>query len=74
VGPSQVTTLKHPMAAAKAHIDAARSMLYQAAGGFDAGRDVGLETNTVKYLASEAFSAAADIAMTTFGGASMDLS
>lgn len=66
--------IQHPMAAAKAHLEAARGMLYLAAANFDAGKEVGLETNMVKYLASEAFSAATDIAMTTFGGASMDLS
>jgi alkylation response protein AidB-like acyl-CoA dehydrogenase len=49
-------------------------MLYSAATKYDAAENVGLETNMVKYLCSEAFSLSADIAMTTFGGSAVDLS
>jgi acyl-CoA dehydrogenase len=67
-------SIQHPLALAKARIEAARGMLYSAAAKFDAGEDVGLETNMVKYLSSEAFSLASSAAMTTFGGSSFDLS
>lgn len=66
--------VQHPLALAKIRTEAARMMLYQAAAKFDAGEKIGVETNMAKYLCSEAFSMAADTAMTTFGGAAVDLS
>lgn len=67
-------SVQHPMAIAKMRIEAARGMLYRAAEKYDGGGNVGLEANMVKYLSSEALTEAADIAMTTFGGSSTDLS
>lgn len=66
-------SIQHPMARAKAHIEAARTMIWQAAEKHERGEKIGLEANIVKLLSSEAFKAAADIAMTTFGGAGLDL-
>lgn len=66
--------VQHPMAIAKARIEAARAMLYLAAEKYDAGGNVGLETNMAKFLATDAFKAAADIAATSFGGSFADLS
>jgi acyl-CoA dehydrogenase len=67
-------SVQHPMAMAKAHIEAARGMMYDACAKHDAGQNIGLEANMVKLLSTEAFKSAIDITMTTFGGASMDLS
>ena len=66
--------IQHPLARAKTHVEAARTMLYKAADKYDSGGSIGLEANMVKILSSEAFQQAADIAMTTFGGAGLDLS
>lgn len=66
--------IQHPLALAKTHVEAARTMLYKAADKYDSGESIGLEANMVKILSSEAFQQAADIAMTTFGGAGLDLS
>jgi len=66
--------IQHPMALAKARIEAARGMLYAAAASYDRGEEVGLQANMVKFLVADAFKTAADIAMTTFGGAGTDLS
>ena len=66
-------SIQHPMAAAKAKIEAARLMIYAAAALYDRGGKAGLAANRVKYLSSDAFKAAADIAATTFGGAALDL-
>jgi alkylation response protein AidB-like acyl-CoA dehydrogenase len=67
-------SVQHPMALAKTRIECARSMMYAAAARCDAGENISLEANMIKYLAVDAFKAAADIAMTTFGGSSVDLS
>lgn len=67
-------SIQHPMARAKTYIEAARTMLYLAAEKHDRGEPIGLEANMVKILSSEAFKMAADIAMTTFGGAGVDVS
>jgi len=66
-------SIQHPMARAKAQIEACRLMVKVAAEKHDRGENVGLEANMVKLLSSEAYKAAADIAMTTFGGAGVDL-
>jgi alkylation response protein AidB-like acyl-CoA dehydrogenase len=49
-------------------------MIYAASDRSDAGVNIGLESNMIKYLAVDAFKLAADVAMTTFGGSSVDLS
>ena len=67
-------SIQHPMAVAKAHIEAARCLMYSACAKLDAGETAGLESNMVKLLTSEAFKAAIDITTTAHGGASMDLS
>jgi len=67
-------SIQHGLALAKTRIEAARCMIYQAAALFDRGGEVGLQANMAKFLSADAFKAAADIAMTTFGGAAFDLS
>jgi alkylation response protein AidB-like acyl-CoA dehydrogenase len=66
-------SIQHPMALAKCRIEAARALLYNATRKFDEGGNTGLEANMAKFLSADAFKAAADIAMTTFGGAGMDM-
>lgn len=66
-------SIQHPMARAKTYIEAARTMLYQATEKHDRGEPIGLEANMVKILSSEAFKMAAEIAMTAFGGAGVDV-
>jgi acyl-CoA dehydrogenase len=66
--------VQHPMAHAKAMIEAARTMLYVTAQKHDEGAKVGLECNMLKIVASDAFKEAATIAMTAFGGSSVDQS
>lgn len=67
-------SIAHPMARAKTYVEAARLMMYQACDKHDRGESVGLDVNMVKILSSEAFKMAAEIAMTTFGGAGVDVS
>jgi alkylation response protein AidB-like acyl-CoA dehydrogenase len=66
--------IQHPMARAKTHIEAARTMMYLAVDKHDRGEPVGLDTAMVKILSSEALKMAAEIAMTTFGGSGVDVS
>ncbi|WP_068088978.1 acyl-CoA dehydrogenase family protein [Novosphingobium rosa] len=66
--------IQHPLARAKTYVEAARTMMYLAAKKHDRGENVGVEANMVKILSSEAFKMAAEIAMTTFGGAGVDVS
>jgi acyl-CoA dehydrogenase len=66
--------IQHPLARAKTYVEAARTMMYLAAEKHDRGENVGVEANMVKILSSEAFKMAAEIAMTTFGGAGVDVS
>lgn len=67
-------SIQHPLARAKTYVEAARTMMYLAAEKHDRGENIGLEANMVKILSSEAFKMAAEIAMTTFGGAGVDVS
>jgi alkylation response protein AidB-like acyl-CoA dehydrogenase len=67
-------SIQHPLARAKTYIEGARNMMYLAAQKHDRGEPIGLEANMVKILSSEAFKMAAEIAMTTFGGAGVDVS
>ncbi|MEM0382290.1 MAG: acyl-CoA dehydrogenase family protein [Nitrososphaerota archaeon] len=65
--------LQFRMARAKAHLEAARSLNYNAARLFDGGGKVGAEANMAKLVASEAGLEAFEIAMQTFGGNAYDL-
>lgn len=67
-------SIAHPMARAKTYVESARLMMYQACDKHDRGEPVGLDVNMLKILSSEAFKMAAEIAMTTFGGAGVDVS
>ena len=67
-------SIAHPMARAKTYIEAARLMMYQACDKHDRNESIALDVNMVKILSSEAFKMAAEIAMTTFGGAGVDVS
>lgn len=62
----------HPLAKAKAGLEAARVMNYRAAAAFDRGEPAGTDANIAKYLASEASYAAVDAAIQTHGGAGFD--
>jgi acyl-CoA dehydrogenase len=60
--------LQHPLARAKANLDAARLMMYSAARIFDLGGDAGYLANAAKLLGSEAATNAVDAAVQTHGG------
>lgn len=62
----------HPLARAKANLEAARVMNYRAAAAFDSGRPAGTEANIAKLLASEASYAAVDAAIQAHGGSGFD--
>jgi len=62
----------HPLARAYAQLEAARTMMYQAAEVFDSGGNAGAQANMAKYLASEAADAAIDAAIQAHGGAAFD--
>lgn len=67
-------SIQHPLARAKTYVEAGRTMLYKACESHERGENIGVEANMVKILSSEAFKMAAEIAMTTFGGAGVDVS
>lgn len=67
-------SIQHPLARAKTYVEAARTMLYKACDAHERGENIGVDANMVKILSSEAFKMAAEIAMTTFGGAGVDVS
>lgn len=67
-------SIAHPMARAKTYVEAARMMMYQACDKHGRGESVALDVNMVKIMSSEAFKMAAEIAMTAFGGAGVDVS
>ena len=60
--------VQHRLARAKAHIDAARALTYQAAEAFDRGDAAGTGCTTAKLLASEAGVEAVDAAIQVHGG------
>jgi acyl-CoA dehydrogenase len=60
--------IQHPLARAKANLDAARLMMYTAAKTFDEGGDAGYLANAAKLLASEAAVTTVDSVIQTFGG------
>lgn len=66
-------SIAHPLAIAKTRIDAARLMLYSAAKKYDAGEKIGLQANMIKWLTSDALTAAANIAANIHGGMFADL-
>ena len=64
--------VSHPMARAHVQLEASRRMVYDAARGVDAGRDVAYESSAAKYLASEAANAALDVTIQAHGGWAFD--
>ncbi|MFW6031075.1 MAG: acyl-CoA dehydrogenase family protein [Myxococcota bacterium] len=64
--------VQHPLARAKAHLEAARSVLYDACEAYDAGQDAGAAANMAKLLASEAAGEAVDAAVQTHGGSAFE--
>jgi acyl-CoA dehydrogenase len=64
--------LQHRLALAKAELEAARLMTYNAAERFDKGEDAGAYANMAKLLASRAAAAAMDAAIQTHGGYAFD--
>ncbi|OAK56199.1 acyl-CoA dehydrogenase family protein [Rhodococcoides kyotonense] len=64
--------VSHPLARAKAQLEAAGVMTYRAAEKFDAGNHAGDDANIAKLLASEASYAAVDAAIQTHGGSGFD--
>jgi acyl-CoA dehydrogenase len=60
--------VQHPLALAKAEMEAARQVMYSAAGEYDSGRDAGAKANMAKLLGSRAALAAVDAAIQTHGG------
>lgn len=65
--------LQFRMARAKAHLEAARMLLYEAASLFDMGKAAGGYANMAKLVAAEAGLEAFEIAMQCFGGSAYDL-
>jgi alkylation response protein AidB-like acyl-CoA dehydrogenase len=60
--------VQHKLALAKAHLDAARLMLYHAAAVHDTGGSAGTAANTAKLLSSQAAVEACNAAIQTHGG------
>lgn len=60
--------VQHPLALAKAQMEAARHVMYAAAAGYDQGRDAGAEANMAKLLGTQAALAAVEAAIQTHGG------
>jgi len=65
-------SLQHRMALAKAELEAARMMTYDAADRFDNGEDAGAHANMAKLLASRAAVAAIDATLQVHGGYGFD--
>ena len=66
--------IQHPMARAKARLEAARLMVYDCARRFDEGESIGATANMAKLLATEAADEALDIAIQAHGGSAFDAS
>lgn len=64
--------VQHPMAHAKAHLEAARQMTYKAAELYDKGESVGYFSNVAKYLSGNALFDAANSAIQAHGGYAFD--
>ncbi len=58
----------HPLALAKAEMEAARQVMYSAAAEYDTGGDAGAKANMAKLLGSRAALAAVEAAIQTHGG------
>jgi len=58
----------HPLALAKAEMEAARQVMYSAAAEYDSGGDAGAKANMAKLLGSRAALAAVEAAIQTHGG------
>ncbi|MCZ4519484.1 acyl-CoA/acyl-ACP dehydrogenase [Rhodococcus ruber] len=65
-------SVAHPLAHARARLEAARVMTYRAAATYDAGGEAGDHANMAKLLASEAADDAIDAAMQVHGGSAFD--
>lgn len=64
--------IQHPLAHARAQLDAAGLMTTHGCAAYDAGRAAGTEANVAKLLAAEASQAAFDAAVQAHGGAAFD--
>jgi acyl-CoA dehydrogenase len=60
--------VQHPLALAKAEMEAARQVMYSAAAMYDSGQDAGAQANMAKLLGTRAALAAVDAAIQTHGG------
>jgi alkylation response protein AidB-like acyl-CoA dehydrogenase len=60
--------VQHPLALAKAHMEAARQVMYSAAAQYDDGGDAGAMANMSKLLSSRAALQAVEAAIQTHGG------
>ena len=60
--------IQHPLADCWMRLQAAETMMYKAATLYDAGKPCGLEANTAKYLAGDAYFESAARAVRTLGG------
>lgn len=60
--------VQHPLALARAEMDAARLATYRAAEGYDAGQDAGALANVAKLLGSRAALGAVEAAIQAHGG------
>ncbi len=58
----------HPLALARAEMEAARQVMYSAAASYDNGIDAGDQANMAKLLGSRAALSAVDSAIQTHGG------
>lgn len=65
--------LQHPMAHARARLESARLMVYEAARRFDNGEDCGVLADMAKLLASEAAEEGMDVALQAHGGIGFDV-
>jgi acyl-CoA dehydrogenase len=64
--------VQHPLARAKIHLVAARTMLYTSCADYDRGETDGLNANMVKYLATTAATLAIEAAIQVHGGYAWD--
>jgi len=60
--------VQHPLALAKVEMEAARTMMYAGAAGYDSGTDAGHLANMAKLLGSRAALAAVEASIQTHGG------
>ena len=60
--------VQHPLALAKAEMEAAREVMYRAAADYDDGREAGAQANMAKLLATRAALAAVEASIQTHGG------